>query len=50
MLETTLTVEWWPTERPLPYEHNPRVVTDDGHREGGHLHPRVRLAPTPGRG
>jgi DNA modification methylase len=28
MLDTTLTVEWWPTERPLPYAHNPRVVTE----------------------
>ena len=24
-LDTTLAVEWWPTERPLPYEHNPRM-------------------------
>ncbi len=28
MLETDLAVEWWPLERVLPYEHNPRVVTD----------------------
>ena len=27
-LETALEVEWWPIERPLPYEHNPRVVPD----------------------
>ena len=27
-LETDLAVEWWPTERPLPYGRNPRVVTD----------------------
>jgi len=27
-LETDLAIEWWPIERPRPYEKNPRVVTD----------------------
>jgi len=24
--ESSLSVQWWPTERPRPYEHNPRLI------------------------